>query len=274
MSDCESPTARIPRIWVLVASSMSCASTWWLMTSSRPTGMKTSSPTRSSGPQCRREVWTARSHTPRTLGRSAMARNPRLSAMAVEPDAREACARVAGGGLLRQARARGPLHDDLRRTGEAALHRGRPLGLGRGHRPGLSRRTAVHPRRLSVDVPRPALDDAPVRGVRHRRGDQRPLPLPARPRADRALHRLRHAHPDGPRLRRAPLARGGGRGGRRARHARRHDRPLLRDPARRGDHLDDDQRARRRSCSPSTSPRPRSRASPPTGSAARSRPTS
>ena len=42
----------------------------------------------------------------------------------------------------------------------------------------------VHARRLSLDVPRPAVDDAPVRRLRHRRGDQRALPLPARPRPD------------------------------------------------------------------------------------------
>ena len=51
---------------------------------------------------------------------------------------------------------------------------------------GSSGRVPVHARRLPVDVPRAAVDDAPVRRLRHRRGDQRALPLPARPRPDRA----------------------------------------------------------------------------------------
>ena len=53
-------------------------------------------------------------------------------------------------------------------------------------RPRLPGRLPVHARRLPVDVPRPALDDAAVRRLRHRRGDERALPLPARARADRA----------------------------------------------------------------------------------------
>ena len=58
----------------------------------------------------------------------------------------------------------------------------------------------------------------------------------------RALDRVRHAHPDGPRLRPRPLA-GRGRGrGRRRRHGRRHGDALRRHPARRGHRLDDDQR--------------------------------
>ena len=42
----------------------------------------------------------------------------------------------------------------------------------------------VHPRRLSLDVHRPPVDDAPVRRLRHRRRVQRPLPP-----ADRRRHR-------------------------------------------------------------------------------------
>ena len=104
------------------------------------------------------------------------------------------------------------------------------------------RRVPVHPRHLSLDVPGPALDDAPVRRLRDGRGDQRALPLPARPRPDRALDRLRHADPDGPRLRpRALPGRGRGRG-RRRRHGRRHEDAVRRDPARRRHRLDDDQR--------------------------------
>ena len=105
------------------------------------------------------------------------------------------------------------------------------------------RRVPVHPRALPVDVPGAALDDAPVRRLRHGRGDQRALPLPARPRPDRPLDRLRHADPDGLRLRPRPQPRRGRARGRRRRHPRRHGAALRRDPARRGHHLDDDQRA-------------------------------
>ena len=104
------------------------------------------------------------------------------------------------------------------------------------------------------------MDDAPVRGLRHRRGDQRALPLPARPRPDRALDGVRHAVADGPRLRPPALARRGRARGRRGRHARRHADAVPGDRPRRRQRLDDDQRARRRSCSPTTSSRPRSRA--------------
>ena len=63
------------------------------------------------------------------------------------------------------------------------------------------RAISVHARRLPVDVPRPPVDDAPVRRVRDRGGDQRALPLPARARSDGPLDRVRHAVADGPRLR-------------------------------------------------------------------------
>ena len=107
------------------------------------------------------------------------------------------------------------------------------------------RRVPVHPRAVPVDVPGPALDDAPVRRLRHGRGDQRALPLPARPRPDGAVGRLRHADPDGLRLRPRPQPRRGGPRGRRRRQPRRHGAALRRDPARRRQHLDDDQRAGR-----------------------------
>ncbi len=64
--------------------------------------------------------------------------------------------------------------------------------------------------------------------------------LDARPA--RALDRVRHADPDGPRLRPRPLARRGRGGGGGARHRRRHGDPVRLDPARPGDRLDDDQR--------------------------------
>ena len=90
------------------------------------------------------------------------------------------------------------------------------------------RHPALHPGRLRPDVPDPAVDDAPVLRLRHRRRDQRALPLPPRRRPDRPLVRLRPAHPDGLRLR-PPAGRGRGRQGRRGdRLARGHG-----DPARR-----------------------------------------
>ncbi len=115
---------------------------------------------------------------------------------------------------------------------------GRPRGDDRP-----PRRVPVHPRSLPVDVPGAALDDAPVRRLRHGRGDQRALPLPARPRPDRALDRLRHADPDGLRLRPRPQPRRGRSRGRRRRQPRRHGAALRRHPAGRRHHLDDDQRA-------------------------------
>ena len=107
----------------------------------------------------------------------------------------------------------------------------------------LPGRVSVHPRALSGHVPRPAVDDPAVRGLRLRRGDERALPLPARARPDRPLRRLRPA--DAARLRLGRPARGGrGRAhGRRDRLDRRHGAPLRRDPARRGLDVDDDQRA-------------------------------
>ena len=75
-----------------------------------------------------------------------------------------------------------------------------------------ARRVPVHPGRLPLDVPRPAVDDAAVRRVRLGRRDQRALPVPARTRPGRPLGRVRHAHADGPRLGR-PARRGRGRVG-------------------------------------------------------------
>src|SRR4029450_1939242 len=108
------------------------------------------------------------------------------------------------------------------------------------HHARLPGRVSVHTRRLPVDVPREALDDAPVRGLRHRRGDERALPLPARARADGAVHGLRHAHADGLRLRPSALARGGRARGRGDRLARRHGDALLAAPPRPGLDVADD----------------------------------
>ena len=117
----------------------------------------------------------------------------------------------------------------------------------------------IHP----TDVPRPALDDAAVRRLRHRRGHQRALQVPAGAGPDRPLGRLRLPDPDGLRLRSSALR---GRG----RQVRRGDlspwptwrRSSTAFRSTRCLDLDDDQRARRRSSSASTSPPPKSRASP------------
>ena len=151
---------------------------------------------------------TAARRSPEACARAAPA--PRLRGMADR--ARGAAPRppVARGGLLasspsaRRCSRRSPAS-----RSQPALHRGGPRRVGRRARPRLPRRVPLHPRRLSVDVPRAPVDDAPVRRLRHRRGDQRALPLPARPRPDRALDRVRHADPDGARLRPRPLARRG-----------------------------------------------------------------
>src|SRR5881392_4045659 len=99
-------------------------------------------------------------------------------------------------------------------------------------------------RGLSLDVSRQVVDDAAVRRLRHRRGDERALPLPARPRADWAVHRVRHADADGLRLGSRALARRGRPGGRGDRLARRHGDALRGHPARGRVDVDDDQLAR------------------------------
>ena len=105
------------------------------------------------------------------------------------------------------------VHDAVGRADPAALHRGRPAGAGaRSACPGEYPFTrGVYPSMYRG----PAVDDAPVRRLRHGGGDQRALPLPARPRADGALDGVRHAVADGPRLRSRALARRGRARGRR-----------------------------------------------------------
>src|SRR5262249_41885938 len=149
--------------------------------------------------------------------------DPRSGALADRPEgrlffpygsgARSAAprSRVAGRGVLAPRGARGAVRDDLRPGGPAPLHRGGPGGIRPRAGSRLSRRVPVHPRGLPVDVPGAPLDDAAVRRLRDRRGDQRALSLPPRSRPDRALHPLRHADADGPRLRCRPRP-GGGRG--------------------------------------------------------------
>ncbi|CAG6395573.1 hypothetical protein SCOCK_330084 [Actinacidiphila cocklensis] len=127
----------------------------------------------------------------------------------------------------------------------AGLRPGGAGGLGPGGEARRARRVPVHPGGLPVDVHRTALDDAPVRRLRHRLGVQRALQAADRQRHHGPVGRLRPAHPDGPRLGRAHRARRGRQGRRRHRLDRRHAGALRRHPAGQGVHVDDDQRARR-----------------------------
>ena len=148
----------------------------------------------------------------------------------------------------RRPRRRAPLHR-LRDRDQAPLRRrGRraePRGAAR-----RARRVPVHARHPPGHVPRPPVDDAPVRGLREREGDERALPLPDRARLHRPLDGVRPPHPARPRLRRPALHGRGRPHRRRDRHDRRHAAGVRRDPARPGLHLDDDQRARRGAAAP------------------------
>src|SRR5450755_4075896 len=126
--------------------------------------------------------------------------------------------------------ARRPVLDDVRRADQAALYRARPARRPRsGDRaPGGA---PLHARCVRVDVPRAVVDDAPVRGIRHRAGDQSAFSLPAGSGSDGALDGVRHAVADGPRLRSPALARRGRAGGGRDRHGQGHGCAVRGDPA-------------------------------------------
>ena len=89
------------------------------------------------------------------------------------------------------------------------------------------------------------MDDAPVRRVRHRGRIQQALPVSFEAGSDRAVGRLRPAHPDRLRLGRSHGQRRGRQGGCGDRLARGHGDPAPGHPARAGFHVDDDQRDRR-----------------------------
>src|SRR5216684_2409937 len=101
-----------------------------------------------------------------------------------------------GAGLYRRAELR-PL--SLRHDRGETLFR-----CGRSHRPQLRRRhrprrtgsLPVHARPAGVDVPRQALDDAPIRRLLDRRGVEQALSLPSRARHNRTLGGVRSAHAD------------------------------------------------------------------------------
>ena len=157
-----------------------------------------------------------------------------------------AAARVEGGHQREQADGeRWPggayPHPNPPRAGPATLVRG--LRSARG---GAPRRVPVHTRHPRRRLRLAAVDDAPVRGFRVGRGDQRALPPAARARADGALGRVRPADAARPRLGRSAGARRGGPDGCRDRLARRHAAAVRRHPAGRGLDVDDDQRPRGR----------------------------
>ena len=107
---------------------------------------------------------------------------------------------------------------------------------------GLSGRISLHARRAADHVPRPLLDHAPVRRLRHRRRVQPALPLPARAGPDRAFGGLRPAHPDRLRRRRPDCHGRGGQSGRVDLVAGGYGHALSGDPAGQGLHQHDDQR--------------------------------
>ena len=88
--------------------------------------------------------------------------------------------------------------DLVLQPGEMSLHHVKMFHGSHHNRARDSGAVPVHARRVPEHVPRPAVDDAPVRRVRDGGGDQRALPLPARSRADGPLDGVRHAVADGP----------------------------------------------------------------------------
>src|SRR5581483_2967182 len=64
-------------------------------------------------------------------------------------------------------------------------------------RPRLSGRAALYARHSRHDAPWPAVDDAPVRGLRHGGGHESALPLSAFAGPNRPIHGLRSADADG-----------------------------------------------------------------------------
>ncbi len=110
------------------------------------------------------------------------------------------------------------------------------------HRSRRPRAVSLHPRHPTRHVPRPAVDHAPVRGIRHGGGNQCPVPHAPRGRADGTLGGVRPADADGDRLRLAARAGGGGPGGCGHRHRRRHAYAAGGSAARSRVHVDDHQR--------------------------------
>ena len=144
--------------------------------------------------------------------------------------------------LARFPGTEGRVHHRLRRSRAAAVHASRRFDRLPA-RPRVPRRVPLHPRRPADHVPRPVLDHAPVRRLRHRRGVQRsatatcwsrarpasPSPSTCRPRwattPTTRSPRARWARSAWPSTRSADM-----------------ETLVRRHPARQGHHLDDDQR--------------------------------
>ena len=99
----------------------------------------------------------------------------------------QALGRESREGVREDAPLEEGLDDGLGRAGRAA--RGARLAARVRLRAGprLAGGVPVHPRRPGDRLSRQALDDAPVRRLRHGETDERALPLPPRARADRTL---------------------------------------------------------------------------------------
>src|SRR6266545_5073330 len=121
--------------------------------------------------------------------------------------------------------------------------RTRLYGGRRRARARAPRKVSIHSRPVPRHVPRPPMDDPPVRGLCVGGGDDRALSLPARARPDGSLGRVRPADAARLRLRRSARGRRGGSHRGRDRLARRHGAAVRGDPARPGLDVDDDQRA-------------------------------
>ena len=149
--------------------------------------------------------------------------------------------RGLGGRVRLHAEARRALHHRFRSRGQAAVHRARSGRRGRG-RARNARLVPLHARPVRNHVSHATLDEAPVRGLRDRGGDQRALPVPARPRTDGPLGRVRLSDPHGVRLRSSALARRSGCLWRRDLVVGRYGGAVRRNPVGSGLGVDDDQR--------------------------------
>ena len=159
-----------------------------------------------------------------------------------EPDIEADRARALAAALRRVPRPRGRLHDAVR-AARSSRSTARPTGgYPRTSSGSAGRGSSRSPAGCTPRLPRPHLDDPPVRRLRQRRADQRALQDDPRPRRRRAVGRVRHADADGPRQRRPEGARRGRPLRRGDRLRGRHGGAVRRHPARRRHDVDDDLR--------------------------------
>src|SRR5208282_427602 len=154
------------------------------------------------------------------------------------------------------------LHNALRPPHRSPIHPRRSLWRRSGGEHRLPRRISLHPRHLLHHVPRPPLDHAPVRRLRHRRRIQPTLSLSPQQRPSRPFRSVRSANANRHGLGPSPRS-GRGRQSRRGhRFPRRHGNPLRQHPAGKSLHLDDHQRQRRHPPLPLRSRRQEARRQP------------